>query len=129
MIIMDREKLIVIHVDGLFQSKGYGIAKLVTLYENLKLLLSEAEQSGKRVVRIDESSPKEIEEADVYIVANGVGSVEGSMSVIRPGDNVALAGLYRNVCLALVSEKAEGIGAHPRILPNMTVDMPVRWDD
>ncbi len=122
------EKTIVIHTDKFLKNELITIKRLVTLQENLRKLLEEAESSGKRIVRMDRSSPDEIGEADVYIVGDDISSKE-ALKVIQPGDVINLAGLYEDVCLAMVFREAESMGAYPTILKEMTIDMSGDWGE
>ncbi len=122
------EKTVVIHTDNFLKNEFFKVKRLVALQENLRRLLTEAENTGKRIVRMDRSSPDEIGEADVYIVGDDISSKE-ALRVINPGDVINLAGLYEDVCLAMVFREAKSIGAHPTILEDMTIDMSGDWGE
>lgn len=120
------EKLIIVHADGLvgrsnppaFARAGKAIASL----------MADAERAKKTVVRMSTEDQQLPLQAEVYVVGNNV-TANITERVILPGDNVKIAGLYRDVCIAGVAEIAVNKGALPEIIEEATVLMdPTKWD-
>lgn len=120
----------IIHSDQFLNSERNGESESQRIVRtNIRNLLLGLQTAGKRIYRIDSSVSVPDKNADVYVISDTVSSLR-ALEVVNPGDEVFLAGLFRDVCLAMVYRESQKIGANPSLIPGTSLDQDLvtEWD-